>query len=244
MLLASLEQLAEEHDIAPLSPPEHRSRPRSRSPTRGRSSTNSRSRFGPTFDLPNYKGLKLRRPIHTFTEEDVAREERRLLAPLRPVVPKPEGERRGRRLPHRRHGHRAGDRVLSTIEGSHAVAIDDALAFKDGVARKFGDQVQGAKAGDTRRGGHRTVRRARRILAAGADGQGDASPSRTSRRCVCPKLTHEFLHKFGVHSAEQFHEISTCCLNGVWSTSSGKWPGSRCWHQIAAATLGIARRTC
>src|SRR5437870_3702563 len=42
----------------------------------------------PQFDLPNYKGLKLKRPVQKFTEADVDREQRRVLEPHGMVVPK------------------------------------------------------------------------------------------------------------------------------------------------------------
>src|SRR5437762_11426295 len=45
----------------------------------------------PEFDLPSYKGLKLRRPVRTFNDKDVEEEERRILAPYGSLVPKPEG---------------------------------------------------------------------------------------------------------------------------------------------------------
>ena len=45
----------------------------------------------PHFDLPNYKGLKLNRPVQTFTDDDVAKEERASCQRYGQLVPKEEG---------------------------------------------------------------------------------------------------------------------------------------------------------
>ena len=45
----------------------------------------------PEFDLPSYKGLKLRKPVHTYNEAEKAREKKRLLEPYGQLAPK-EGD--------------------------------------------------------------------------------------------------------------------------------------------------------
>src|SRR2546429_3747602 len=90
LLLASLEQLAEEHDVAPLSPP-NIDPAKIEIPKEGPFIYEFEVEVRPQFDLPNYKGLKLKRPVKTFTDVDVTAEERRLLAPYGSMVPKPEG---------------------------------------------------------------------------------------------------------------------------------------------------------
>src|SRR5581483_10651144 len=90
VLLASLEQLAEDHDVAPLSSP-NIDPAKIELPKEGPLVYEFEVEVRPQFDLPNYKGLKLKRPVHTFSEEEVAQEERRLLAPYGQVVPKPDG---------------------------------------------------------------------------------------------------------------------------------------------------------
>src|SRR5262249_52844800 len=90
VLLASLEQLAEDHDVAPLSSP-NIDPAKIELPKHGPISYAFEVEVRPQFDLPNYQGLKLNRPVHTFTDEEAAQEERRLLAPYGQVVPKPDG---------------------------------------------------------------------------------------------------------------------------------------------------------
>src|SRR5262249_21257082 len=80
LLLQSLEQLADDHDVAPLSAPDIA--PTAIDiPKEGPLVYEFDVEVRPEFDLPNYKGLKLRRPVKTFTDEDVLQEERRILAP-------------------------------------------------------------------------------------------------------------------------------------------------------------------
>ena len=55
ILLASLEQLAEDHDVAPLAP-RYRPATKSRCPTDGPSSTNSRWRYAPNSTCPTTRG--------------------------------------------------------------------------------------------------------------------------------------------------------------------------------------------
>src|SRR5262249_11514940 len=104
----------------------------------------------PQFDLPNYKGITLKRPTMTFSEADIDREQRRLLEPHGQIVPK---------------GDKAKVEIADFIvadmtaklngQGMNTVKetqlrVDPRLALRDGVAEKFGDQMNGAKAGDSR----------------------------------------------------------------------------------------------
>ena len=87
VLMASLEQLAEEEKISPLSPPELD--PNAIVvPKEGPFIYEFEIEVRPEFDLPTYKGLKLRRPTHTFTDAEVAKEQKRILEPYGQIVPK------------------------------------------------------------------------------------------------------------------------------------------------------------
>ena len=90
VLLASLEQLADEHEIAPLAPPDLDPF-QVALPKEGPLVYEFDVEVRPEFELPNYKGLKLKRPIKDITDQDVLMEKQRLLAPYSQVVPKPEG---------------------------------------------------------------------------------------------------------------------------------------------------------
>src|SRR6266508_1005087 len=78
VLMASLEQLAEEQTIAPLSPPEFDPTVLN-IPKEGPFVYEFDIEVRPEFELPEYKGMKLRRPVHTYTPAEVEAEKKRLL---------------------------------------------------------------------------------------------------------------------------------------------------------------------
>jgi trigger factor len=203
ILLASLEQLAEEHDVAPLSTPSLD--PKGiEIPKEGPFVYEFEVEVRPQFDLPQYRGLHLKRPVRTFTDEDVAQEEKRLLARYGQLVPKEEGDAQ------------VGDYLIADMTTRHGsepigtakeitIRIDDRVAFKDGVADAFGEQVRGAKAGDTRVVDIKLSDAVANPYLAGQNVQATLEV-KDVKKMRLPELTHEFLHNFGVHSPEQFHE--------------------------------------
>src|SRR5205823_4044642 len=78
VLMASLEQLAEEQQISPLSPPDLDPN-QIEIPKEGPLTYEFDIEVRPEFDLPEYKGLKIRRPVHNFTPAEAEREKKRLL---------------------------------------------------------------------------------------------------------------------------------------------------------------------
>jgi trigger factor len=148
VLMASLEQLAEDQQISPLSPPEFDPN-LINIPKEGPFVYEFDIEVRPEFDLPEYKGMKLRRPVHTYTPDEVEAEKRRLLEPYGQVVPKEPAE---------------AD-LFDTITADVTIAyqgkeinkldevrvkVEPQLALSDGIAEDFGTKMKGAKPGDTR----------------------------------------------------------------------------------------------
>src|SRR5262249_43308221 len=148
VLLASLQQLAEENDIAPLSAPDIDPF-KIELPKEGPLGYDFEVEVRPQFDLPDYKGLKIKRPMHTFSEDEIVQEERRVLAPYGQIVPKDDGTAQIGDILVADVVTRDGPRELGTFK-EYMVRIEPRLAFKDGVAENFGAQVKDAKAGDQR----------------------------------------------------------------------------------------------
>src|SRR5260370_25093777 len=148
VLLQSLEQLAEEHDVAPLSAPDIDPF-KIELPKDGPLVYEFEVEVRPEFDLPNYKGLNIKRPIHTFTDAEVAEEERRILTPYAQIVPKPEGNAQIGDVIVADGQSKDGARVLAAFN-ELTIRVETRLAFKDGVAEKFGQEIVGASAGDKR----------------------------------------------------------------------------------------------
>lgn len=205
LLLESLEQLAEDHDVAPLAAP-NIDPFRIELPKTGPLIYEFDVEVRPQFDLPDYKGLKLKRPVRTFTDDDIIAEERRLLAPLGQVQPKPEGDAQLGDVLVASVTNKDGDRVLGTIPET-TIRIEERLAFKDGVAPKFLEQVRGVNAGQSRE-----------VDVELSDATADASlrgktvkavfDVKEVKKVVPPELTPElFKENFGVSSREQLLEL-------------------------------------
>lgn len=203
LLLTSLEQLAEEHDVAPLTAP-NIDPSKIEIPEKGPFVYEFDVEVRPQFDLPNYKGLKIRREQRTFTDEEVAQEERRILAPYGQLVPKEEGNAQIGDYLIADLTTRAGDRVVGTLK-EVTLRVDPKLALKDGVAERFAEQVQGASAGQTR---VVDVKLSDAVADASLRGQTVqmSLEIKDVKSLRLPELTHEFLHTFGVHSPEQLRE--------------------------------------
>jgi trigger factor len=203
LLLASLEQLAEDHDIAPLSTPEI-DPDTIFIPQEGPFIYEFDVEVRPEFDLPNYKGLKLKRPVRTFSDTDVAKEERRILSRYGQMVPKEDGAAEVEDYLTVDMETRIGGRVIGTMK-EVVLRVDDQLVFKDGIAERFGEQTRGAKAGD-----QREIDITLSDAAASPELRGQSVQANLSIKDVktirLPELTHDFLHMFGVHSEDQFHE--------------------------------------
>jgi trigger factor len=148
VLMASLEQLAEEQAISPLSPPELD--PYAIViPKEGPFIYEFDIEVRPEFELPDYKGLALRRPTHTFSPAEVEAEQKRLLEPYGQLVPK---EPPVVAL----NDYLTADVVIS-FNGKEINKLDEVrikvekqLALSDGIAADFGARMVGAKPGDVR----------------------------------------------------------------------------------------------
>ncbi len=204
VLLQSLEQLAEDYDIAPLSAP-NIDPFKIELPKQGPMLYEFEVEVRPHFDLPNYKGLKLKRPVKTFNDEDVAKEERRLLAPYGQVIPKKEGKVEIGDVVTADVLTKAGDKTLSDLKELQ-IRVDPRLAFKDGIAERFGEELKGAKIGQTRKV---TIKLSSSVADESLRGQAVQATFtiKDVKMVRMPELTHDFLKTFGVQTVEQFHEL-------------------------------------
>jgi trigger factor len=204
VLMASLEQLAEEEKLSPLSPPELD--PSSVViPDDGPMVYEFDIEVRPEFDLPSFKGLKLRRPTHTFTDAEIAREGDRMLEPFGTDEPKEGGAALDDLLTADVAIKSADGKVLNTLAGIK-VRVEKRLALADGVAENFSTEIEGAKVGDTRDVAitlsqdvaTESLRGAKLTAAFTVTGL-----SHVKR----PELTPEVLANFDVRTPDQFTEL-------------------------------------
>jgi trigger factor len=208
--MQSLEQLGEDFDVAPLAAPNIN--PDSLEiPKEGPFIYEFEVEVRPDFELPEYKGLKLKRPVKTFTDQDIEIEERRVLSRWGSLVPKPDGAAEIGDYLIADMTTRDGDRVLGTLK-EISVPIDPRLALKDGVSPRFGEQVKGVKAGEAR-----TVDIRLSDNAAVAELRGKTVQATLDVKEVksmrLPELTDDFLAGFGVRTPEQLRETIRVILD-------------------------------
>lgn len=235
VLMASLEQLAEEQSISPLSPPDLD--PNAIAiPKEGPFVYEFDIEVRPEFDLPPYKGLKIRRPVHTYTEPEVAQERKRLLEPYGQLVPKagnppavePDDYVTADVV------IKFGDKELNRLTEVR-FKIEKQLALSDGVAEDFGAKMAGAKPGD-----ERTVDitlsqelgvealRGRKVQA--------AFTVKDIKVVRPPELTRDFLEEtFGVSTPEAFDELVRAVLNRRLEYTQRQEARKQVLDQIAAA---------
>ena len=232
LLLASLEQLAEDFDVAPLSPP-NLNPDGIVIPDQGPFVYEFDVEVRPQFELPNYKGLKLRRPTHTFTDADVAKEEQRLLGRFGQLVPKDGPAEVGDYLI-TDMTTKAGDRIVGSAK-ELTLRIDDTVTFKDGVAPKFGEQTAGAKAGDTRTIEINMTDAVADVSLKGQTVQG-VLEVKDVKRMRLPELDEEFLQtNFGVKTPEQMRERLRVLLERRLEYQQRQSAREQVLAQIAAA---------
>jgi trigger factor len=234
VLMASLEQLAEEQTIAPLSPPEF-DPTLLNIPKEGPFVYEFDIEVRPEFDLPDYKGIKLRRPTHAFTPVEVEAEKKRLLEPYGQVVPKepPVAE--------------LFDTIVADVtiafQGKEInkleevrVKVEPQLALSDGVAEDFGEKMTGAKPGDVRTvditlSQETTAEqlRGRKVQATFA-----IKDVKTTRP---PEITQEFLEEtFAVSTPDAFGELVQAVLERRLEYTQRQSARQQVLEQIAAAS--------
>ena len=100
----------------------------------------------PEFEVPQWKGLKIERPVRDFTDEDVDREVEQVLSRFGQLAPK-EGPAA------------SGDYITTNLSFVHdgqtlshaeeeVIRIRSSLSFRDGTIEGFDKLMEGAKAGD------------------------------------------------------------------------------------------------
>lgn len=205
LLMVSLEQLAEEEKIAPLSMPEI-DPDKLDIPEEGDFVYEFEVEVRPEFDLPEYKGLKLKRPVYEFTDEDVQAEQDRILRRNGQLVPKEDGKVEMGDVVIANMTVKDGDKELATAEEVNFV-VEKELVLQDSVAKKFSEEIVGASTGETRK---ITLTLGEQVADPALRGKEvDMSLEIVDLKTVrLPELTDEYLmENLGVANEQQFKEL-------------------------------------
>lgn len=211
VLMASLQQLAEDSNLSPLAPPEL-DPDQLDIPEQGPFIYEFDVEVRPDFDLPDYKGLKIRKPVRRFTDADIANEQRRLLEPRGTLVPK-EGKTPTVEL----NDIIVAD-LVTTDHGKELnkateirIRVEKKLALTDGVAEDFATQITGAKVGETKEIDIKLAESVADQTLKGktVKGQFTVKDIKVIRP---PELTPELLEQFGVKNEAQLQELIASSL--------------------------------
>lgn len=147
LLMDSMAQVTEEHKLAAISEPDI-DPVAVELPDEGPFTFEFDIEVRPDFELPEWKGLKIERPTHEFTEEEVDEALNNLLSEHGRLVPKDDPAETGDYVACSLT-FKHGDKVLSR-SGEEVIRVRPVLSFRDCRIEGFDKLMKGAKAGDTR----------------------------------------------------------------------------------------------
>ena len=154
----------------------------------------------PEFDMPNWKGLKIERPIKEFTDADINIRLEEILAKHGRLVPFDGAASSGDYVVCNL-SFKDGDRVISESK-EEVIRIRSVLSFRDGKIEGFDKLMKGVKADETRVGEAKLTN----------DAPNEALRGKTVsavfevleiKQLKLPELTPEFVSEMGFDSEEE-----------------------------------------
>lgn len=199
LLLDSLEQISEEQRFTAISEP-NVDLEAVEVPKEGPMTFEFTIEVRPEFDLPQWKGLKLNRPVRDFTDTDVNEHLEQMLARYGQLVPF-EGEAH--------EGDYISVNITTSADGKQVakeheqiVRIRPLLSFRDAKLEGFDKLMQGAKAGDTRTAEVTLTRDAANTELRGKKVTLEFEVLEV-KKLKLPELTPEFLQEIGNFDSEE-----------------------------------------
>lgn len=149
LLADSLAQLGEEHQLAPISEPDL-DLEAVQLPDEGPMTYEFNLEVRPEFELPEWRGLHIQRPVREFTSEDVDRALQSLLTQHGTLVPHDGPAEVGDYISTRLTFTYEGETLGSSDE--ELIRIRPVLSFRDGRIERFDELMRGVRAGEVRVG--------------------------------------------------------------------------------------------
>lgn len=153
----------------------------------------------PEFDLPEWKGLAIDKPVRKFTKKEIDDEMERILSERGRLVPCTAAAKAGDYVVVNLT-FKLGDETLSHAE-EEVIRIRPVLSFRDGKIEKFDKLMNGVKAGDTREVEIKLSESAPNAQLRGKKVQGTFEVLEV-KRIELPELTPEFLDDLGGFQSE------------------------------------------
>jgi trigger factor len=153
----------------------------------------------PEFDLPQWKGLAIDRPVHEFTAQDVAKRLETLLTRYGRLVPFDGPADSGDYITCNLKFTHAGETISESKE--EVIRIKPVLSFRDGNIENFDKLTKGVRAGETREAPITLSQDAPNESIRGKEVVGIFEILEV-KKLELPKLTPEFLQEMGGFESE------------------------------------------
>ncbi len=149
LLLDAIDQVTEEHDLVPISEPDFD--PEAvELPQEGNLTFEFDLEVRPEFELPQWKGLKLRRPVRQITDEEIQRLLQRMFISPNDLVPVQEPAQPGDFITADITFYDEEERLSRAEE--ELLRLRPVLSFRDGVLEGFDELMKGVRSGEERQG--------------------------------------------------------------------------------------------
>jgi trigger factor len=199
LLLDSLQQVSEDHEFSAISEPDFNYKAIDL-PEEGPLKFEFDLEVRPDFDLPEWKGMEIRRPVREVTEEDIDRRLFALLGKVSRAVPVEDGAADGDYMVVKIRFLHEGN-LLSELE-EETLRLLPKLNFGDGTLDGFDDLMRGSKVGDVRTGKALVSDEVSNEALAGKEVDVEFHVERVVR-IELPVMSPAFLEKLGGFESEQ-----------------------------------------
>jgi trigger factor len=199
LLMDSLAQITEEHELAAISEPDF-DPAAIEVPEEGPMTYEFDIEVRPEFDLPQWKGLSIERPVHEFSDKEVDQRLQNLLAQHGRLAPYDGPAEAGDYVTvNLRFKH--GDELVSS-SNDEVIRIRPVLSFRDGRVEGFDKLMKGVRAGETRVGKARLTQDAPNAELRGKEIAAEFEVLEV-KKLELPELTKGLLEELGGFESEQ-----------------------------------------
>jgi trigger factor len=147
LVIDSIAQISEDEDLSAISEPDFKL-DAVEVPEKGPMTFEFDLEVRPEFDMPQWRGLTIQKPVHEFNAEDVDRALQNVLSRQGKLIPV-EGPASAGDYLSTKLTFKDGERVLSRAD-QETIRIRPLLTFRDGKIEKFDEALVGVCAGETR----------------------------------------------------------------------------------------------
>ncbi|MBQ6106855.1 MAG: trigger factor, partial [Thermoguttaceae bacterium] len=158
----------------------------------------------PEFELPNWKGIKIEKPVREFTDADIDAASVSFRARQGKLEESQEGAASGDYITTKLF-IRYNDEIINSSE-HETIRLRPSLLFSDATIENFDTQMEGVKAGETRTIKFNLSESAPNVLLRGKEVEAVFEVTSVSK-LVLPEVNKEFLDGFGFASEEEFRSF-------------------------------------